>query len=94
MNTFKLERVAVVKDESSHWYVIPIELEDLFYDLGSDDATEDEFDTEFRKYRTGGSPNRVALYARILRQEGDMPTQPSYVKYGNRTIYSRRKEKE
>lgn len=62
-----LIQVVVVQDESSHWYVIPIELESEFYRLMDIyDLVESapmSFDLLFQQYRTNGSPNNFKLYA-------------------------------
>lgn len=58
-----MTEVVVVQDDSSHWYVIPAELESKFYEL-SDEENYEEFTTLFDKYATGGGINRVQLYAK------------------------------
>lgn len=65
-----IQKVKAVQDESSHWYVIPIELSDKFreltqFDIDEEDNYENEkkFDEIFSKYRTGGSVNNIQLYA-------------------------------
>lgn len=53
-------KVKAVKDESSHWYLIPNELVENFY---KDDEDElDSFDSLYGKYRTGGDLNIIQLY--------------------------------
>lgn len=69
-----MRKVTAVRDDSSHWYVIPSDLTDQFYELselmGSDNQTvfeqaEDKFISLFEQYRTGGDLNNVQLYAEI-----------------------------
>lgn len=60
-----MRKVVAVQDDSSHWYVIPKELEDKFYYLSQDEDLEDDFDIIFNQYRTGGNLNNVQLYAEI-----------------------------
>lgn len=66
-----MERVYVLQDESSHWYVIPYEERDRFLGLlNSYCETESNeilelFESDFSKYRTGGSVNNVPLYANL-----------------------------
>ena len=67
-------KVIATKDESSHWYLIPINKIDRFNErtiiimrlLEADhEAAEDEinkFEKEFGLYRTGGDLNNVQLY--------------------------------
>ena len=59
------------RDESSHWYVIPLSMKDEFTRLS--DACEKEdythesvtaFENKFSEYRTGGSINLVQLYVK------------------------------
>lgn len=62
-----LRKVKVVQDQDSHWYVIPEELEPSFLiDLYDDKTIESgEFDSKWRKYRTGGDLNLVQLWVEI-----------------------------
>ena len=59
------KRAIAIQDESSHWYVIPYELENDFY-VDQDTAQETEdwnaFENKFGKYMTGGSLNLTELY--------------------------------
>ncbi len=68
-----LKKVKVVQDESSHWYVIPVELYQNFKslveksvydnDIGYD--AQEEFEEKFEKYRTNGDVNKVQLWAEV-----------------------------
>jgi len=67
-------KVVAVRDDSSHWYVIPLEMKEEFFKLQeklrSDDYPnryddEDEFIEKFSKYMTGGDLNNIQLYADI-----------------------------
>ncbi len=62
-------RVSIVQDDSSHWYVIPYELEDDFYktdpDIDADDEQWEEFTVKYSKYMVGGDINSVPLFANI-----------------------------
>ena len=62
-----IEPVKCVQDDSSHWYIIPVNVSDQFYIDMNDESIVDsgEFDKRYRKYRTGGDLNRVQLYAEI-----------------------------
>ena len=69
-----MKRVYAVQDDDCHWYVIPYELKDKFFELdekmGTDNETEfQEADTYFNglfsQYMTGGDLNNVELYANI-----------------------------
>jgi hypothetical protein len=62
-----MKKVYAVKDDSGHWYVIPIELKDLFFaelENGEQDDWE-HFEEMFSEFRTGGDLNLVELYAEI-----------------------------
>lgn len=61
--------VKAVQDESSHWYIIPNELENEFYEDSENVEMADsgEFDDKYREYSTGGCLNNVQLYTRIVR---------------------------
>lgn len=62
-----LKRVAVVQDDSGHWYVIPYELYNDFYDDNENEDMVDsgEFDKKYGNYMTGGNLNLIQLYAEI-----------------------------
>jgi len=63
-----LIKVKAVQDDDSHWYIIPNEEVDDFFGVLENiqqdylDA-EDYFEERFSKYRTGGGPNNIQLYA-------------------------------
>lgn len=66
-----LIQVKAVQDDSSHWYLMPNELFDEFHRLQeklySDNYAEkyddeEEFESKFRQYRTGGGLNNKQLY--------------------------------
>lgn len=61
------------QDESSHWYMIPVELRNQWNDLYEKILTVgeysdewyfliDEFDVIFSKYRTGGGISDIEFY--------------------------------
>ncbi len=65
-----MQKVIATQDESSHWYVVPLNLYDEFRTLHSeavDDNYEaqEEFEKKFGKYRTGGWLNNIQLYAEV-----------------------------
>lgn len=73
-----MKKVVAKTDESSHWYVIPEELNEEFNrlmeqyyladnrdDYDTVDEIVDEFESKFAKYRTGGDLNNIQLYAEI-----------------------------
>ena len=62
-----LRRVVAVQDESSHWYVIPVEMEDEFHEDNENEDLVDsgDFDDKWGKYRTGGCLNLTELWANI-----------------------------
>ena len=62
-----MEPVKAVHDDSGHWYVIPDELWDAFYEDLEDEemGVSGEFDDKYGKYRTGGDLNNIQLYAEI-----------------------------
>ncbi len=66
MMTEDYERVLAIQDDSYHWYVIPISLEDEFSEDSENYEMCDsgEFDNKWRKYRTGGDLNNIELYAK------------------------------
>lgn len=55
-----LRQIALVQDDSSHWYCIPVELGDKFDKLLEEDL--DKFEEEFNSYRTGGGISHIKLY--------------------------------
>lgn len=63
-DTHVFNRVKALKDESGHWYVIPIDRVDEFEaDLF---APEDfDFGARWGKYATGGDLNIVPMYAAL-----------------------------
>jgi hypothetical protein len=71
----ELTAVVAVQDEDGDWFVIPTDQQEDFRRLAGrinasfgpeDDARfEEEFETKFRKYATGGDLNNVQLYAEI-----------------------------
>ena len=71
MEIEKLRQVAAVQDESSHWYVIPIELKEQFFDMletySNTESNEvlEQFEDFFTNYRTGGDLNNIKLYAKL-----------------------------
>lgn len=62
-----MEAVKAVRDESGHWYVIPMGLADDFSMDNEDEQLCDsgEFDNKYGKYRTGGDLNLIQLYAEL-----------------------------
>jgi hypothetical protein len=70
-----LMAVVAVQDEDGDWFVIPTDQHEDFRRLAGrinasfgpeDDARfEEEFETKFRRYATGGDLNNVQLYAEI-----------------------------
>jgi hypothetical protein len=61
-----LQKVRAIKDDSGHWYVIPMELTVEFHNLlNGGERTEDEFIEKFSKYMTGGDLNNIQLYAEL-----------------------------
>lgn len=69
-----LQKVVAIRDESSHWYVIPAHLKNEFHDMLEkciDDSQEDQyewqatFSDKFSAYQTGGDLNNIQLYADI-----------------------------
>lgn len=62
-----MQKVILVQDDSSHWYVIPSYLHEEFYaDVENEDFVDSgRFDEKYGKFRTGGSPNNIQLYAEI-----------------------------
>jgi hypothetical protein len=62
-----LQKVKVVQDESGHWYVLPNELLDSFYNEEGNEEFVDSggFDDKYGKYMTGGALNLIQLFAEI-----------------------------
>lgn len=60
-----LEKVKIVRDDSSHWYVIPNDLLEDFHNDVEDEQLGDsgEFDKRYGKYR--GGLNGIQLYAKL-----------------------------
>lgn len=65
MEHSNLQRVVAVRDDSSHWYVIPAERHDEFNKDADDEdfCLDGDFDDKWGKYRTGGSLNLIELWA-------------------------------
>ena len=65
MSNTNLKPAVAIQDDAGHWYVIPAEMENDFYDELT--KTEwlgiNQFKKKYGKYATGGSPNSVQLYA-------------------------------
>lgn len=62
-----LQKVSAVEDNDGHWYIIPYDLYNKFYEMeekGEADEYE-EFNSMFAHYRTGGDLNLIQLYAEI-----------------------------
>lgn len=60
-----MKKVVARQDDSCHWYVISMEMQEQFTNLLYLDDEYSEFEEKFSKYRTGGSINNVQLYAEI-----------------------------
>ena len=62
-----LEKVNVVRDEDGHWFIIPSEKEDEFYEDLEDYGFIDTggFDIKWSRYKTGGDINLVQLWAEL-----------------------------
>lgn len=59
-----LKKAVAIRDNDSHWYVIPAQLADEFRRLlDGGEKTEDEFIGKFADYMTGGDLNNTQLYA-------------------------------
>lgn len=60
-----LIKVKVLTDDSGHWYIVPNELADQFFEDSENESMADsgEFDEKYGKYRTGGDLNLKQLYA-------------------------------
>lgn len=57
--------VKVIQDDDCHWYVIPADMAQTFYEL-LEAGEQDEyvkFNDTFGEYRTGGDLNLIQLYA-------------------------------
>lgn len=68
----QLQKVKAVKDCSGHWYVIPNDSVDQFFQddrlIESDDYTSEqlaEIENRWSKYMTGGDLNLIQLWAEI-----------------------------
>ena len=63
----ELKKVKAVVDDSGHWYIIPNELFDSFYEevVDEDFCDSGAFDEKYGEYRTGGDLNLVQLFAEI-----------------------------
>lgn len=64
-----LKKVVALECEGD-WYVIPAEMQEKFNELSDEELNDnydkqDEFNTLFGKYRTGGDLNLIQLYAEI-----------------------------
>ncbi len=59
-----MKKVKAVKDDSSHWFIIPNDLyENFLKDIDNEDMIDNgEFDNKYGKYRTGGDLNLIQLY--------------------------------
>lgn len=62
-----VQKVYATRDESGHWYIIPIELKEEFFKDETNEEMIDsgDFDDKWGKYRTGGDLNLKQLYAQI-----------------------------
>jgi len=62
---YELKQSKVVQDESSHWYIIPAELEDDFFKDSQDESfiNKGGFDEKYGEYATGGDLNLKLLYS-------------------------------
>ena len=70
-----VQPVKVLRDNDSHWYVIPtvkyerwIELVHMVSKASTEEQEQrvyDKFEEEFGKYRTGGDLNNIQLFAQI-----------------------------
>ncbi len=69
-----MKKVYAVQDNDCHWYVIPFELKDEFFELESKINGENEIEAVeadekfielFSQYMTGGDLNNTQLYAEI-----------------------------
>lgn len=59
-----LKRVVIVSDNDGHDYVLPLGMEEEFYNLlEGEEETEEEFMEKFNGYAIGGSLSLVKLYA-------------------------------
>lgn len=66
-NTKSLRKVKAVKDYSGHWYIIPSELHEEFYNDCCYELFGElkGFDSKWEKYKTEGDISLVQLYAEI-----------------------------
>lgn len=62
-----MQKVKAIQDESGHWYVIPNDLVNDFYDDEENKSMiySGEFDNKWGKYMTGGDLNLIQLYAEM-----------------------------
>jgi len=63
-----LQKVNAVTDNDGHWYIIPNDLVEDFWngvDSCEDDDDYESFEDKFGKYQTGGDLNLVQLWAEI-----------------------------
>ncbi len=61
-------KVKAVQDDNSHWYLVPNEKVDEFYellDLANKEDDYEEFDDQFAEYMTGGDINNEQLYIEV-----------------------------
>ena len=63
-NNKNLREVKVLQDIWGHWYLIPNELHEDFYDDCSYGSIRD-FQFKWENYSTGGGLNNIQLYAEI-----------------------------
>ena len=69
-----MKKAYAVEDSDGHWYVIPFEMKEQFFELdekiGNENWSEsqnadEEFNKLFSQYKTGGDLNLIELYADI-----------------------------
>lgn len=60
-------KVKAVKDDSGHWYVLPMDLVDSFRndEQNVNFVDSGKFDAKYGQYMTGGDLNLVQLYADV-----------------------------
>lgn len=62
-----MKRVYAVQDQDSHWYIIPYEMKDQFFE-DEENGSRDEYEyfcEKYSQYMTGGDLNNIELYANI-----------------------------